>query len=439
MKRCLSLLLSLVLLSLLLAGCSPADNDKNEPSVDVYYLTAEGGLDSGSAVGRVTYTAAHRGDLLHEALVRLAEDPDEKTKMQSAFPPDLHINTYSLDGREITIDLSETYQTLTPVQKTLVRCCLVMTLCSMEEVDRVTITVEGKTVETGLTLEILLWESAAQSEYQTELELWFPARDGSCLLSERRQLTIAQDKPLAEYAAEELLRGPQRSDAAPAAPEGTVLLSVHISGDTCTVDLSEAYYSGRPVSPRDERLMIYALVNTMTSLPGVDLVQITVEGRRLAEYVYIRLSEPLPRAEEFTYPNLLKWNWFTVDLYLEAANGKLVAVPVPTDDHEYPDTLTMTGRAVELLLSLDRTWGYRSPVPEGTRLMSIELQERICVLQLSREFLSGDSRQRTLAAEALAATAIGVGNYQGVQIMVENELYGDGKIYRREGEWFVDG
>ena len=435
MKRWISFLLFL----LLLTGCASVETREDEPSVDVYYLAPTSGFDSGSAVGRVTYTAAHRGDLLHEALVRLTEDPEEKTKMRSAFPPEVHINTYSLEDREITVDLTASYLDLTPVKKTLVRCCLVMTLCSLEEVDRVTISVEGKTVEPGLTQDILLWESTALSDYQTELVLWFPAADGSCLLSERRQLTIAQDKPLAEYAAEELLRGPQRSDAAAAAPEGTQLLGVYVSGGICTVDLSEEYYRGRPTSPRAERLIVYALVNTMTSLPGVDLVQITVEGRRLDAYSYIRLSSPLPQAEEFTYPMLVNWGWFVVDLYLEAANGKLIAVPIPMDDHEYPDTLTMTGRAVELLLSLDRTWGYSSPIPEGTRLLGVEAQERICTIQVSREFLAGSARQRTLAAEALAATAIGVGGYQGIMIKVDEELYADGTLFRREGEWFVDG
>ena len=431
--------ISLLLLLLLLEGCASVDSREDVPSVDVYYLAPSDGLDSGSAVGRVTYTAAHRGDLLHEALVRLTEDPEEKTRMHSAFPPDVHINTYTLDEREITVDLTASYLDLTSVQKTLVRCCLVMTLCSLEEVDRVTISVEGKVVEPGLTQNILLWESTAMSEYQAELELWFPSADGSCLLSERRQLTIAQDKPLAEYAAEELLRGPQRSDAVKAAPEGTRLLGVQISGDVCTVDFSEEYYRERPSSPKAERLMIYALVNTMTSLPGVDLVQITVEGRRLEQYTYIWLSAPLSKADEFTYPVLMNWGWFAVDLYLEGANGKLVAVPVPMDDHEYPDTFTMTSRAIEELLSLDHTWGYRNPIPEGTRLLGVEAQDRNCVIQLSGEFLSGSSRQRTLAAEALAATAIGVGNYQGIRIKVGDELYDDGTLFRREGEWFADG
>ena len=429
----------LLLLLLLMTGCTSMDNSGNEPKVDVYYLAPAEGLEGGSAVDRVTYTAAHRGDLLHEALVRLTEDPEEKTKMRSAFPSDVRINTYSLEDRQITVDLTASYLELTPVQKTLVRCCLVMTLCSLEDVDRVTISVEGRPVEPGLTQDILLWESTSQNDYQTELELWFPAADGSCLLPERRQLTIAQDKPLAEYAAEELLRGPQRNDAAAATPAGTELRGVSISGGLCTVDLSGEYYAGRPTSPGAERLMIYALVNTMTSLPGVDLVQITVEGQRLEKYALIWLSAPLSQAEEFTYPVLMKWGWFVVDLYLEAANGKLIAVPVPTGDQEFPDALSMTGRAVELLLSLDHTWGYRSAIPEGTRLLGVEAQERNCVIRVSREFLVGNNRQRTLAAEALAAAAIGVGNYQGVMIMVENEPYADGMLFRREGEWFVDG
>ncbi len=425
---------------LFLSGCTAVKDQEDKPSVDVYFLAPADGFEGGSAVSRLTYPAEHREDLLLEALVRLTEDPDEKTKMHSAFPPDLHINTYSLENREITVDLTASYHDLKPIDKTLVRCCLVMTLCSLEEVDRVTVSVEGKVEESGLTQDILLWESTSLSNYQTELELWFPSADGSCLLSERRQLTIAQDKPLAEYAAEELLRGPQRKDAGPAVPEGTVLLGVHISDGICNVDLSEEYYQGRPSSPGAERLMVYALVNTMTALPGVGFAQITVEGRRLDAYTYIRLSGPLPRAEEFTDSVLMEWGWFVVNLYLEAANGKLVAVPVPTDDREYPDALSMTGRAIELLLSSrEQCWGYRNPVPEGTRLLNVEAQDRICTIQLSRDFLAGNARQRTLAAEALAATAIDVGNYQGIRIMVEDELYADGRQFRREGDWFVDG
>ena len=74
MKRWISILLFL----LFLAGCAPVENAEDVPSVDVYYLAPSEGYDSGSAVGRVTYTAAHREDLLHEALVRLAEEPEEK-------------------------------------------------------------------------------------------------------------------------------------------------------------------------------------------------------------------------------------------------------------------------------------------------------------------------------------------------------------------------
>ncbi len=434
MKRLMVLLL---LLLILLSGCA-AESDSDVPSVDVYYLAPEDGFTGGSALSKVTYTAAHPEDLLHEALVRIMEDPGERTKMRSAFPSELHINTYSLEDREILVDLTQAYLTLSPVRKTLVRCCLVLTLCSLSEVDSVSISVEGKPVENGLNQDILLLESTSENEYQTELELWFPARDGSCLVSERRQLTIAQNRPLAEYAMEELLRGPQRSDADSAAPEGTEVLSIDVSKGVCTVDLSEAFYAKWPTSPTEERLTIYALVNTLTRLPGINAVQITAAGSQLEGYTHIRLSQPLTWAEEFTYPCLAKWDWYMVKLYLEGRDGKLVAVPIPTDDQEYPNTLTMTGRAVELLLSLDDCWGYGQPVPQGTRLLGIEAEERICTLDLSREFLNGGRQQRELAAKALAATAIDVGNYQGVRIRVEGEFYENGALFRKEGDWFAD-
>ena len=44
-----------------------------------------------------------------------------------------------------------------------------------------------------------------------------------------------------------------------------------------------------------------------------------------------------------------------------------------------------------------------------------------------------------LAAEALAATAIDVGNYAAIRIRLEGKDYADGRLYRKEGDWFVDG
>ncbi len=435
MKRAIALLLLL----LLLAGCTAGENGGSAPSVDVYYLAPEGDLSGGSAVSKVSYSAAHSGDLLHEALVRLTEAPEGKTRMRSAFPPGLRISTYTLEGRSISVDLTSTYLELSPVEKTLVRCCLVLTLCSLDEVDAVNITVEGETAETGLTPDILLLESTSESEYQTELELWFPAKDGTCLLAERRQLTIAQNKPLAEYAVEELLRGPQRSDAAAAAPAGTVLRGITVSGGRCTVDFSEDYYRNRPTDPGKERLMLYALVNTLTELPGIESVRLSAEGELLDAYTYIRLDQPLTRAEEFTYPSLVNWDWYVVNLYLETADGRLTAVPVPSDNQDYPNILTMTTHALEQLLSLDRSWGYTNPIPRGTMLLGIEAVDRVCILDLSRGFLGGDPRKRELAAEALAATAIDVGNYAAVRIRLEGKDYADGRLYRKEGDWFVDG
>ena len=434
MKRLVCLSLCFLLLCACAAEGAPAD----ARTVEVYYCTDPGELSAGSAVGKLTYPVDRTADLLHEALVRLAEEPEEKTGLHSSLTQGLHINTYSLNGRDIDIDLNEAYLTLDPVRRTLVNCCLVLTLCSLREVDTVSVYVDGRLQEQGLTKDILLPESAGDSEYQTELELWFPAADGSCLLSETRQLTIARDKPLAEYAAEELIRGPQRSDAAAALPEGTRLRSVHVKEGVCTLDLSEDFYAGRPETSGAERLTIFALVNTMTELPGVESVRFMAEGRRLDRYVYLSLRDPLPRAEEFTYPFLFRWGWYVVNLYLATADGKLTPVPVPADDEGYPDSDAMAARAVELLLSLEQTWGYGMPVPKGTRLLDMEVQDRICTLKLSREFLIGGEYRQMLAARALAATAIDAGGYSGVRIMADGAYVGSGALFGKEGDWIVD-
>ena len=185
--------------------------------------------------------------------------------------------------------------------------------------------------------------------------------------------------------------------------------------------------------------MLYSLVDTLTELNGIDSVRFMSEGELLEEYSYIRLDKPLVRAVEFTYPNMAEWDWYVVWLYLETADGRLTAVPVPSDNQEYPNAVNMTGRAVELLLSLDAYWGYAPAVPRGTQLLGVEEEDRICTLTVSRQFLSADPQRRDLAAEALAATAIDAGGFQGVRIRVENTLFENGKVFRKEGDRIVEG
>ncbi len=62
-------------------------------------------------------------------------------------------------------------------------------------------------------------------------------------------------------------------------PEGTDLLSVRMAENTCVVDLT-AEFTDLTANPRSQRLAVYSIVATLSTLPYVEAVEILVEGNR---------------------------------------------------------------------------------------------------------------------------------------------------------------
>ena len=59
-------------------------------------------------------------------------------------------------------------------------------------------------------------------------------------------------------------------------PEGTKLLSVSTDQGVCYVNLSEEFLT--PLPDVKETISLYSIVNSLCQLPGVDQVQIAING-----------------------------------------------------------------------------------------------------------------------------------------------------------------
>ena len=109
--------------------------------------------------------------------------------------------------------------------------------------------------------------------------------------------------PPAEAALEELIRGEVPRGCDRPLPRATKLLDVSLSHGIATADFSKQLESGFPGGSDTEGVIIYSIVNTLTSLPGIDEVRILIEGQRVNEIGghYI-LGEPLPFDSEMVVP-----------------------------------------------------------------------------------------------------------------------------------------
>lgn len=126
---------------------------------------------------------------------------------------------------------------------------------------------------------------------------YYTKTDGTTLSKWNVSLGTARDLPsVAFYAAVQAVAGPPADVPAVRFPAGTVVRSVHVKGATASVDLGSSIVSNQSGS-LVESGEFKALVWTLTALPGIDAVQVLVDGARVPTLPggHLELDEPLTR------------------------------------------------------------------------------------------------------------------------------------------------
>ena len=95
----------------------------------------------------------------------------------------------------------------------------------------------------------------------------------------------------------QLFQGPApwEEDVTGVLPEGVAIddvLGIRVAGGEATVNLSSNFYRGcQSLSAQEEKLLVYAIVNTLSGLPAVSQVRFQVEGETvdtLVSAVFLR-------------------------------------------------------------------------------------------------------------------------------------------------------
>lgn len=417
-----------LLLALLLCACMNSDSEAE--TLDIYYCAADGGMESGSAVVKCALPVRADADRLEEALRLLTEEP-RSPKLKTAFPTGISVERCAAEDGCVSLSLSAGYSGLPPMERTLLRASLVLTLCALEEVRSVSLSEGDRLLEEGLTAADFLREE--RNETEPELCFWLPEPERGCLTGERKTVRQRRNLTLAESAFRQLLEELQPYGL----PKDTQVLRVVRRSGVCTVDLSEEFRGVCELGAESLRLLVFAIVDTMTELDGVDAVLLRCEGGDMGVCASMDLSQPLKREEAFTDAAMRDPDNAVVTLYLLGADGRLVPVKAALPNRISDGSGTET--ALRLLLGLDRSWGYRLPFEEGTALLSCTVRDGVGELVLNESFRSGDEAAQELAASALAATACDAGQLRGIRIMTASGAYRNREVLRKNGDIINNG
>ena len=140
-------------------------------------------------------------------------------------------------------------------------------------------------------------QTLAPPKGEEEVILYFANPEFTALVGEKRR--VEKSPNWLEDVLKELLRGPKDPSLFNPIPPATRLNAVFQDKDVVYVDLSEEMMRNQSGGTSQELLSVYAIVDTLTALPGVKMVKILINGKEESTLCgHIDVSQPLERDEK---------------------------------------------------------------------------------------------------------------------------------------------
>ena len=243
------------------------------------------------------------------------------------------------------------------------------------------------------------------------------AAGGDALRAEKRQLESAETWNtafLAEQLVTELLNGPQDETLKGVVPAGTLLLSLELEGSRAKVDLSSSY---RILSGVSLTLADYAITLTLTQLPEISSVSLTVRGEELA----YRDTQRFDARDLLMSTNEDVVGTVTAQLYFLSEGGLLLTEERTLDLYEGD---SQADAVVEALAAGPTEKTLYPVLPEGFQVKSVWLEENVCYVNLPTAALAeipAESRL-DLALRALVRSLSGLETVDEVRFLVDGEF-----------------
>ena len=224
--------------------------------------------------------------LYRSILTRLTAQP-EKTALCSVFPPNTEIRTVYINGTTLRINFSSEFSDMSEHEKTLAKYCIAKTFSVFENISEISISVEGKPLaKNGIySIESYVTEHSHLSETSTEITFYRLAPNRHSLSAEREEVTWYRHNSLPRLVTEDLLK----DYAGGVIPQGTRLVYIYQKEATVYLGLSPEFGS---INGERGALAMYSIVNTLSSIPDVAYVVVSLGGE-MSSIADIPLDKPL--------------------------------------------------------------------------------------------------------------------------------------------------
>ncbi len=272
------------LLLLVLPGSMGCGNESNETSdYSVYYLNKE----STKIISEPYELTSKEEDtkaVIDELLLAMSSDTDDVERVKP-IPTGVEVVKYDFEETLLTLYFNDAYSSMDRIGEALTRAAIVRTLMQVERVECLSFYVGDVplTDRSGNPVGVMTNESFIEnpgeqinSIQEANLVLYFANSKGNGLVQETKEVHYSSNISMEKLVMENLLEGPAGKEAQYAIPEGTKLMNVSVADGVCYVSLDESFLNQN--YNIDEAIVIYSIVNSLSEIPTINKVQISVNG-----------------------------------------------------------------------------------------------------------------------------------------------------------------
>lgn len=418
MKRILCFLLTLTLLTCL-AACGA---DGPEDPGNFYYLRTEAQYEGtdGIIAPEERELNGLRGDIgpLLEAYLQGPTDKD----LESPFPRDTVLLDWQMIRGNLHLNLNDTFAQLSGIDLSLACACLARTCLELTDATTIRIRANGAMLN-GSTYVILSNDNLfladdSLDKLRTDLTLYYTDKDRRYLLGHSISVNLAAQDDVVSYLVEQLMTAPSGMGLVSALPSGTKLLGSRISDGVCTLDFSMDFELNAFPQSYAQRTTLLSLVNTLTQLEDIQKVEFHIEGSLMARYRQLNISKAMVFDESIIGPVRTGVNEFDATLYL--SNGsELYLAAIPTRIRNTA-SVSQAELVVAQLISYQNENGFYSTIPDNTQLHSVTVEDGLCTIDLSAEFLT-ETDQLRLSVRSIIASVCALEGIDSARITIDGQ------------------
>lgn len=436
MKKWIALLLITALL-LPMAGCSGSTGT----DVTFFYrrITDETNITDGIVASEIRSVSSMEEEDLFRAYFLGPED----SGLSAPFPRDSQVVRWEIRDQVLRLTMNSSFGALSGVELTIACVCAAKTFLGLLPVDQVLFQLEDGLLggEKSLVFSednISLFDNSLVQS-RADFLIYYTDSDRRYLIEEKISINLATENDPVAYLLEALLIPPEGSGLRSALPPGTRLLDYTIDNGICTVNLSREFELRGWTTFEAQRLSILSIVNTLTQTEDIQQVEFKCEGNLLVSYQRLSISGPFSFDEHCIGPVRTGMSEFDATLYLSNGSEDYLA-PVPARIRQTAG-ISQAELVIQTLLDYPSGNSIHCTIPEGTLLRSVTIHNGVCQIDLSEQFLTGESHL-TASVRSIVATVCTLEGIGSAKVTVEGRIPDEDhahlfQVLTPSSDWFL--